>query len=422
MFFWGALGDDVRKKRHGIHAASPLKGIRLDRTVVERDGVVRDPVREFVDSLPGPMLGGLVGIVYLGLSQFVIWLNDPVNLGAGFWPAAGFSLALLLLLPTRKWGWVLGAVAAAELGGDLVHGYPLDAALMWTAGNVVEPLLGALLIKRFSSADGTLVPLQKLMGFLLFGVILAPLVGATIGSLGTVLFIGMPASEVWPKYFAGDALGVLVMAPMILAWKGPGNARSWTERLLLGGSLALASIAVFSRWGGVWEETLPYVMRPLLIWAALRFGIRGAAIAGFTVANVANWATAISYGPFATDADVAINLLQVFLGTTIATGLVVAALMSDLTDRHEIGRVLATHNAELRTTLEELERSQLRVRKLEGILPICMSCKAVRSDDDREWIPLDRYLSSSKAVSLSHTYCPSCNEDLLKEMPLPAEA
>lgn len=392
----------------------------MDRTV-EKDRHDRDPVREFVDSLPGPLLGALVGIVYLGLSQFVIWLNDPVNLGAGFWPAAGVSLALLLLLPKRKWLWVLGAVATAELGGDLVQGYALDAALMWTAGNVAEPLVGALLINRFSSTDGILVPLPKLMGFLLFGVILAPLVGATIGSLGTVLFLDSPLAQVWPKYFAGDALGVLVMAPMILAWRGPGNARTWAERLLVGCGLGVATIVVFRNWDGVWDVTLPYLILPVLIWAALRFGIRGAALAGFTIANVANWATANNYGPFAIDADHAVTLLQVFLGITIATGLMVAALMSDLTDRHEIGRVLSGHNAELRATLEELGRSQLRIRKLEGILPICMNCKAVRSDDDREWVPLDRYLSSSKAISLSHTYCPACTEDVLKEMALPSD-
>jgi len=51
----------------------------------------------------------------------VLWLNDPVRSGAGLWAAAGLSLAALLL-PTRSWGWVLSAVALAELGGELAHG------------------------------------------------------------------------------------------------------------------------------------------------------------------------------------------------------------------------------------------------------------------------------------------------------------
>jgi hypothetical protein len=66
----------------------------------------------------------------------------------GLWPAAGLSLAALLLLPTRSWGWVLSAVALAEVGGDVAHGYPVVAALGWALGNTVEPLVGAMLLRR----------------------------------------------------------------------------------------------------------------------------------------------------------------------------------------------------------------------------------------------------------------------------------
>lgn len=379
-----------------------------------------DPVARLVNSLPGPVLGVLVAIMYLALAQFVILLNDPVNLGAGFWPAAGVSLALLLLLPRGRWKWVLGAVAAAEFGGDLVHGYPLDATLMWTVGNVVEPLVGAILIGRFSSDRVSLTPLSKLMLFLSCGVIVGPLVGATLGSIGSVAFIGMPASQVWPKYLAGDALGVLVMAPVLLAWRGSANERSSAERFFVGSAVVIVAMLVFRSWDGLLDAALrPYLLLPLLVWAALRFGTRGAALAGLTIANVANWATATTLGPFADAGDQAITLLQLFLGVSIATGLMVAALVSDLTDRREIERALSVHNAELRTALEELGRTQLHIRKLEGILPICLSCKSVRSDDDREWVALDRYLSRSKAISLSHTYCPDCTEDVLKDMARP---
>lgn len=51
-----------------------------------------------------------VAVVYLGLAQYVLWLNDPVNSGAGFWPAAGVSLAGMLAVPTRHWWMVAAAV------------------------------------------------------------------------------------------------------------------------------------------------------------------------------------------------------------------------------------------------------------------------------------------------------------------------
>lgn len=113
----------------------------------------------------GPVL--LLGVAtgYLALAQFVVWFNDPVNLGAGFWPAAGLSLALLVLVRLSRWGWVLAGVAIAELGGDLAHCYPLDATLWWTASNCIEPVVGATLLRVWANPGGLLVPLRQFRRF-----------------------------------------------------------------------------------------------------------------------------------------------------------------------------------------------------------------------------------------------------------------
>lgn len=360
--------------------------------------------------LPGPALTVLVTVAYLGLAQYILVLNDPVQLGAGFWPAAGLSLALLLLLPTRRWPWVLAGVAIGEFGGDLAHGYPIGGIGFWTAGNVVEPLIGAALVRRFSSPDGALAPARRLVGFLLFAVLAGPLVGATIGSLGTILFFGTPPDQVWPKYVVGDALGVLVMAPILLTWGVPRPHRSAFEGTALLLTSFSMTVLVFQNWAVSWDVTLPYLIVPFLMWAALRFGMRGTAIVGFVVANVANWATATGYGPFAIagGTEHAVTLLQIFLVISLTSALVLASLATDLTHTNEVRARLTFQNATLRDALDEVQRSRLYIRKLEGILPICMGCKAVRTDDDTQWEPLDRYLARTDAISLSHGYCPTC--------------
>ena len=83
------------------------------------------------------------------------------GLQGGFWPAAGLTLALLVLVPPRRWGWILAGVAVAELGGDLVHGYPLGASLWWMAGNSIEPLIGATLLRRWGNPSGSLVDFRS---------------------------------------------------------------------------------------------------------------------------------------------------------------------------------------------------------------------------------------------------------------------
>ena len=180
-------------------------------------------------------------------------------------------------------------------------------------------------------------------------------------------------------------------------------------------SSSLVTLLVFRNWNGGWDVTLPYLIVPFLTWAGLRFGVRGVAMSSFAIANVANWATANGYGPFAATGETehAVTLLQLFLGITLSASLVLAAVVSDLTDRHASEKVLSARNDELAAALQELSNSQLHLRKLEGILPICMSCKAVRTDDDKRWVQLDEYLMRSEAVSLSHTYCPTCAKNAM---------
>jgi CheY-like chemotaxis protein len=61
---------------------------------------------------------------------------------------------------------------------------------------------------------------------------------------------------------------------------------------------------------------------------------------------------------------------------------------------------LAARTAELEAALE-------RIRRLEGILTICMHCKQVRNDDAM-WQQLDQYLSDHTDVRFSHGICPDC--------------
>lgn len=293
----------------------------------------------------GPVLLLVVAVSYLALAQFVIVLNDPVNLGGGFWPAAGLSLAMLMLVRPGRWGWVLAGVALAELGGDLAQGYPLEAALLWTVGNCIEPLVGAALLLRWGNRSGALVPLRQLFRFLVAAVVVGPVVGASIGTIGTVIASdGVGVWQVWPKYFIGDALGVLVVAPLLLCWNGRRAARNLGETVTLVVALLGVTFVAFRTWGHLWDSALPYLVIPLLMWAALRYGVRGAAFGVFATTNIANWFTATGEGPFAfvgAATGDAVILLQIFLVITAVSTLVMAALVEDLVDRTEVEATLA---------------------------------------------------------------------------------
>ena len=290
----------------------------------------------------GPVIFVVVAATYFALAQYVVWINDPVGQGAGLWPAAGLSLSALLLLPPRQWPWVLAAVGIAELGGDLLHGYPLWVSLAWAVANCVEPLVGALLLRRFGNPHGALAPVRPLLLFIGLGVVVAPVIGALIGGTASVLAFGRPLMDVLPKYLVGDALGVLVVAPVILTW-GADRARRplWESFALCLTSLALA-VTIFGTHGHA-TASLAYLLIPSFTWAALRYGVQGVSWISLGVTMLANWYTAVGHGPFSHaggHSEQAITLLQIFLGITVATAFVLAANVSQLSDRAQVEKAL----------------------------------------------------------------------------------
>ncbi|HSE07971.1 MAG TPA: EAL domain-containing protein [Nocardioidaceae bacterium] len=314
------------------------------------DAAPRSWIAGRLAAAPGPLVLVTVGLSYLGLAQIVMVLSAPADHGASVWPAAGLILAALMLLPTDRWGWALAAVALAELAGDLAWGYPLGAAVGWVLCYTLGPLLGACLMRQLGNPTGELAPLRMLLLFLLGGVLVGPFVGASAGAAPSSLAVGTQYVETLFDHFVGDALGVLVVAPLLLAAHGSQVLRSRREVTALIASTALVSAVVFTDFGGAWMITMPYLLIPFFAWAALRFGPLGTAWTAVGVTAVAAVLTTAGGGPFALaggPGGTAVMLLQIFLAITVSFALLLAAVVSDLADRRQIEETLrhqATHD------------------------------------------------------------------------------
>ena len=142
---------------------------------------------------------------------------------------------------------------------------------------------------------------------------------------------------------------------------------------MLFAGLAVTSAAVFAgpfAGGGPVSYSLEYFVFPFLIWAAIRFGVTGAAAANLATAAIAVWGTVHGLGPYAVG-DVAdrLMLLQVFMAVAATTGLLLGAAITEQTatlrrrrSEHAVTRVLAdaasaaeARNRILDVILEDLE-------------------------------------------------------------------
>lgn len=298
----------------------------------------------------------VTGIAYLAACRYIVVLNDPVNLGAGFWPGAGISLGALLVSPRRAWPAILAAIGIAEFVNDLSFGYGIAASAWWAVANMVGPLLAAALMRGSGAARlDSVRDIVRLVGF----VTLAVAIAGSIGAIGTVSRGSAYAYVVIvAKWAVGDGLGMLTVAPVIVSLRHRSERAALLrpEPVLVLLTVVVVSLLVFRQWEARWDISLPYLLLPPLVWAAVRFRVAGAAVTTFLVAQIANAATAFGYGPFAyagTSDDAAILLLQTYLATASVTVLVLGARTSEV-DAHGHD-LLAQH----RRVLEEQATARL---------------------------------------------------------------
>lgn len=282
----------------------------------------------------------------LGLSVAVAYASkSPV------WPPTGIALAAVLLLGYRIWpGIALGAFL-----GTCISGEAPATALAIALGNTLGALLGAYLLRRFCGEDDPFDRARDVFLFALLAGALSTAVSATVGLTGLCLAgvtLWKDYGSLWLTWWLGDAVGDLLVAPMLFVWfrrSGPQWSPGWYyESLGLFVLLVAASLIAF---GGWLPSGVSYLGLPFIVWAAFRFGPRGATFAVFISSVIAIWGTAKGRGPFAYGSvEDSLLLLQAFLATITVTGLGLAAVVSErkraeeaLEHSHGQMRSLAAH-------------------------------------------------------------------------------
>jgi signal transduction histidine kinase len=277
----------------------------------------------------------VVAIAYIVAALAGLRLDAVSGFASLVWPPTGIALAAVLLAGTRIWpGIFIGALVANSLTGA-----PLLAASGVAAGNTLEAVLGAWALRRVPGFRLDLYGLRDVLALIVFAATMSTLVSATIG-VASLYLAGLVAPhrlvETWQTWWVGDAIGALLVAPVILVWaKRPRvflSGSRLAEAGLLTLALLVASLLIFivpvARDGGPLGQA--YEFFPLLMWAAIRFGQRGAVTATLLVSAVAIAGTVLQHGPFLRPTlHESLLALQAFMGITGATFLVLGASVSE---------------------------------------------------------------------------------------------
>jgi len=283
---------------------------------------------------------GALALVYVVAARLGLALDAVGGFATLVWAPTGIALAALVHWGRALWpGVFLGAVTV-----NLMIGAPALAALAIGAGNTLEAVVGATLLRRVPGFHPALDRIRDVLALVLLGALGSAVVASSIGvaSLRATGAVGTEALfETWQAWWVGDVIGALLIAPLLLVWATPARTigARWVlrESLVLLAALTLVSALIF---GGPPRDGSAafnhYMLFPLLAWAALRFGPRGSATAVFIVSCVAVWGTVMGRGPFASPVlHESLLDLQLFMGFAAATFMILAASIAELRSAEE---------------------------------------------------------------------------------------
>jgi integral membrane sensor domain MASE1 len=216
------------------------------------------------------------------------------------WLPTGIAVAALM-----RWGYICWP---GIFLGALTTNFSIDASPLLDSsialGDTLGPLLAAWLLRRLKFHD----VLDRAYDILIL--VIAAAAGMLLSASGGVssLLVSKTlsvedAGAAWLSWWAGDLMGVLLAAPLLLNISRTNLKKLWVQR---GEFMAwcLATLAIY--WGLFYHSSnelsyshqLAFVGVPTVIWAAMRFGVMGSSLGVLLPVFIAAWATERGLGPF----------------------------------------------------------------------------------------------------------------------------
>jgi diguanylate cyclase (GGDEF)-like protein len=290
----------------------------------------------FAFDRPVPYLASVVllAAAYFSAAKLALLVAIPPGYASAVWPPSGIALASVLLLGNRLWPgiWLGASLVNVTVQSSLV------AATLIGAGNTLEALAGAALVRAFIGSPGAFRRGEDVIKFVAIAALSAT-IAATVAAGPLALVHSLGSRELlwnWWTWWQGDTVGMIVVAPLILAWAGRANPAGspWriAEGSLLVGFLTGVMYAIFGARVASYIPSLPltFAILPFIIWAAFRFRQREVATVNALVCAMAVWFTLKGSGPFAQGSlNESLLLLLAFMCTVVTTGLVLSAVIGD---------------------------------------------------------------------------------------------
>lgn len=259
------------------------------------------------------------------------WPTLSPGLTATLWAPSGLILAVLLLTERSNWSKFVSVALLVDIGvNNTIYGFSLPASGVVALGNILEAVAGATLVRWWCGEPFRFNGVREVLAILLLAAVPSTMISATFGA-ATLAATGVERfGPAWLLWWIGDAVGVLIVAPLILAaLRESASSSKWRFNRLLEMTALLVTLTIAAEAFFSGRIPFSFIMLPSLVWAALRFGMFGAAVAMAVVAVVTFVSVTAGFEPFSRPAFSAYErtvIVQAFLAVFGVSTLLLAAL------------------------------------------------------------------------------------------------
>jgi signal transduction histidine kinase len=309
-------------------------------------------LRESAAWLKGPALLALIYFLGAEIAFYIGTLSDRIF--ALFWPPNVVLFCALLIVPQRRWWLYIAAAFPAHVVAEVGVGMPVPQLLVAFATNCMVALLNAYGVRRFVGDPPWFGTFKKASLYIVIAAGVSPALSALGGAFVPILGDGALANYwiYWAHWYVANALPNLTIGPVFLIWFASGKrweawvpSRRHIEPAILT-ALLLGTCIITTQIGG-WTTSafLPLLLfapLPLVLWAAVRYGEKGASGAILVVTVVLTWRTLHGSG-FLVDEDPerGVLALQLFVTGLSIPVLLLGALIDELRGAERTMRELA---------------------------------------------------------------------------------
>lgn len=283
----------------------------------------------------------------VGLSIFCVGTFDRTETGANIiWLANGLVLAFLLLVPRWRWPMYVAAAFLAMLLGSMLVGESFGMSLLYNTLNMVEVLIGALLLKRKSTTLPAFTDGRYLLRFLGFAALLGPSVAGVPFAIYMHLAHHEDFLNIIANWAVGDGLGIAVVTPTFVAiLQSRMRSTALLRKNWMYPAMVLAvTVLVFNQS----RFPLLFVIFPFLVLVLTQIDLGWAALSTLIVAVLGGWYTVHHRGPLALTVETGTEwqaaILQLYLASAMFMLYSISIVFSNLRrTQSELRQIAALH-------------------------------------------------------------------------------